>query len=827
MGAERVRAFTIEDVSVYLGRDYGKGVFSSVTANARLSFVISDFLIVLSEQPTAASVVDLSHYDLRSSGIDGVFGSEDDERYSLGAGFDWDGRIMLSIWDGPLQLGQYRLSISGLTNSAGDLLDPQFIRFFSVVDIPGMTLETRSNDVPQLAVPIGTAGRKPDGTFQAIADLGWPGLCVQGFFNDDTNRDVVVVRGDGLVALFGNADGTFREGPRYEIGEPLWNAMQTADLDKDGNADVVAGVIFEGEASLRIFYGNGDGTIALGDRYPIQTISGLALADLNNDGIVDIIAEDSHPENARIAILLGDTNRHYRVVGNLRQEGSRTIVTGDLNSDGNADVVVSTSTSLAYLGKGDGTFREPITVAPRADVMALADFNRDGRLDLVCVDRNSNSVATSTGNGDGMFQDPVVRQSGTYGEAVVIDDFDRNGAQDIAVEGWDSTERSGAFTVLLNNGDGTFGPKKITRIVQESYWLMGFVSGDFDNDGWPEIVVSAPGRIVRYGPNFPPPRFPEDPTTHLRSGIARGDFIDSPDVDWWSFSAESEDRVVVAADVQGNPYAIDVNFFLTMFDVSSNIVTYMWTDALGRDDYTFILTNRGGIFRLLADGNCVSGDGSTPEYRIRVTIIPPALQVSGWGTNVLTFREENGHRTATAAGYVRVLARADKLEWPAYAESHRRHWFDLGTLPEGQAIELKTSKPADSPLVPILSIYKDGVRVAGGRAGESTLGYSVPPGRAGKYLALLTSTDDSGGLQSQYVLNIDMFSVPQLRVTRDARNVILNWNAAGSDNFILEASNDLSAGWTTVLAAPSTVGSDYFVTNAVGDASTYYRLHKR
>src|SRR5262249_4844725 len=90
--------------------------------------------------------------------------------------------------------------------------------------------------------------------------------------------------------------------------------------------------------------------------------------------------------------------------------GARSIVTADLGN-GHQDIVVlgsptgSSSSVSVLLGNGDGTFRSAITtnLPVQANSVAVGDFNRDGKLDLVFTNSSNNTVEVLWGNGDGTF----------------------------------------------------------------------------------------------------------------------------------------------------------------------------------------------------------------------------------------------------------------------------------------------------------------------------------------------------------------------------------------------------------------------------------------
>ncbi len=65
----------------------------------------------------------------------------------------------------------------------------------------------------------------------------------------------------------------------------------------------------------------------------------------------------------------------------------------------------------------------------------------------------------------------------------MVADFNGDGKLDAAVSS------SAGIGILLGNGDGTF--KGVTFITTGGTGAMGIVTGDFNNDGKPDLIVGA------------------------------------------------------------------------------------------------------------------------------------------------------------------------------------------------------------------------------------------------------------------------------------------------------------------------------------------------
>lgn len=137
----------------------------------------------------------------------------------------------------------------------------------------------------------------------------------------------------------------------------------------------------------------------------------------------------------------------------------QAVAVGKLDANNNDDIVVSNTTGntvSVLLGNGDGTFatQVPYNTGAYPYAVILDDFNNDGKLDIVAVNRGDfpvGSVSLLLGNGDGTFQTQHTAAVGYSPRSAASGDFG-NGHIDLAVtNGPDAT-----VSVLLNDGAGSF-----------------------------------------------------------------------------------------------------------------------------------------------------------------------------------------------------------------------------------------------------------------------------------------------------------------------------------------------------------------------------------
>lgn len=188
-------------------------------------------------------------------------------------------------------------------------------------------------------------------------------------------------------------------------------------------------------------------------------------------------------------------------------------VVDDMDGDGLLDVMV-TSIGLRdqmhfYHNNGDGTFTDRTREAGLMGLtgglnMVSADYNNDGFLDVLILRggwmREGGRFPPSLlkNNGDGTFED-VTEVAGLFSprptQTAAWFDFDGDGWLDVFVSHESAKGESAHYCELYhNNHDGTFTDVAEAAGVRRSAYFKGVVAGDFNNDGRPDLFLTAQGR---------------------------------------------------------------------------------------------------------------------------------------------------------------------------------------------------------------------------------------------------------------------------------------------------------------------------------------------
>jgi hypothetical protein len=317
----------------------------------------------------------------------------------------------------------------------------------------------------------------PAKTFRAPASYAVPpygALIVNGDFNGDGKADLAVMGSNSLTVMLGNGDGTFRTLPSANVTGASPTDLAVVDLNGDGKQDLVlAG------AGVTVLMGNGDGTFRQSATYATNlAATALAIGDFNGDGKADVAFLPAALAGPILELLLGNGDGTFQgpmtvpipYIGTF----GTAIAAGDFRGIGTPDLAIGSDAGVTVLlCNRDGTFQAPRTYpVGRVDGLAIADLNLDGKPDLI-----TSSGLALLGAGDGTFQSATSATLGQFFSLMAVGDFNGDGKLDLI--GY-------SFDVYLGNGDGTF--QAAVRPAGPGYFGRVAV-GDFNGDGLTDVAI--------------------------------------------------------------------------------------------------------------------------------------------------------------------------------------------------------------------------------------------------------------------------------------------------------------------------------------------------
>lgn len=217
---------------------------------------------------------------------------------------------------------------------------------------------------------------------------------------------------------------------------------------------------------------------------------GIVAVDFDSDGFVDLAIANSASSFLTIHRSLGDGSFAAPLLVNIPGQAN-SLIAADLDSDGDIDLATSnentnttsivmnvrTTSKLAFL------VTQSITVGLQPRHLAAADFDLDGSIDLVVVNRAGGTLSLLKNGGRGKFASSGALNVGVDARFVATTDIDGDGDLDLAVARHDLN----SLLLFKNEGQFKFSVPTTISILQPT----AVIGADIDGDGDHDLAITA------------------------------------------------------------------------------------------------------------------------------------------------------------------------------------------------------------------------------------------------------------------------------------------------------------------------------------------------
>ncbi|MBA3912386.1 MAG: VCBS repeat-containing protein [Acidobacteriales bacterium] len=399
-----------------------------------------------------------------------------------------------------------------LGNGDGSLQQPTLYPTGNSYANHAVSADFNHDGIPDIATSgddvLGVLLGNGDGTFRSAQIYAYPvvsGAMTLADLNGDGNVDIVAVNTgfyppSGIVVFLSKQDGTFQDAQIFgaSTGDPATIAI--ADFNKDGYLDAVVPNGSVTDKTSTFFAGRAGGTFVARRSFTLSgagflqnnrelAIYGMAVGYLDGDRNPDLVMADYF--YAHLIVALGQPDGTFRGHRQFSAPaGVQSVAAADFNRDGKTDLVTNNEAGISvFPGRGDGTFPTRIDYKGSAGTIFVttADMNADGKLDVVAVDSDLKSVSVYLNDGTGHFGAPVDTAMSNIPKNLAVGDFDGDGKLDIVTANLGAAH---AATVLLGNGDGTFTVKQTVAAGTKEDQVLTVAVADVNLDGKLDLVVS-------------------------------------------------------------------------------------------------------------------------------------------------------------------------------------------------------------------------------------------------------------------------------------------------------------------------------------------------
>ncbi|WP_298515802.1 T9SS type A sorting domain-containing protein [uncultured Kordia sp.] len=326
--------------------------------------------------------------------------------------------------------------------------------------------------------------------------------------NEDGYLDAITVRSYGTDELRFtlNQNGTSFNSSNPITIDPFVDGareIQIKDMDNDGKEDI----ILSSWSNDNISWYKNLGTVPPNaDEFGLKQLlvdnvsnpRSFSIEDINNDGTEDIISTSYAPYGEtdfiyKVSLFESQTtgNAYDEIILNYFYSAINDVKASDLNNDGNEDMIIASDAILWIENYGNESFSSYKVISTindndRFEDIEILDMNSNGFNDIVGL--RASGIEILHNQGDETFTKVLIPYSNSLRD-IEINDVDGDGIKDIIF----TIRENNNYKIgwIKNNGDSTYG--NVAIIIENMTGLQPnkITSGDIDNDGDYDIVISS------------------------------------------------------------------------------------------------------------------------------------------------------------------------------------------------------------------------------------------------------------------------------------------------------------------------------------------------
>ena len=274
-----------------------------------------------------------------------------------------------------------------------------------------------------------------------------------------------------------------------------------ADINKDRYMDIVTH--FSTNNSISWHENDGNTIPSFTDPQEVYSSNsgnitgGLSTADLDNDGDMDVVAADF--TNNKLIWFENDGNETpswtERTIA-VDKDGARSVSYADLDNDGDLDIVLGVQRDNQirwYENNGDATSWTENNITDDANSVrsvVAVDINLDGHIDIISAEYGDNEIVYYENNGstNPTFSSTVISSVAYGANNVLAADLDNNGNVKIVSSQYGDGGDNVAKLVLHTYSN--LNAAYVTRLISEES-VNSIVLADINNNGTQDIITGS------------------------------------------------------------------------------------------------------------------------------------------------------------------------------------------------------------------------------------------------------------------------------------------------------------------------------------------------